>query len=102
LMKRIKEKISKKETHTLTPEEKTREPRQSAQVIDLMEVLRKSLKSGAKSGARNHASSTASDDDTDTTDSDEKSKPARRTPSRRARGKRQTTAARSARTRKRA
>jgi DNA end-binding protein Ku len=51
LMKRIEEKIKNRETHKLTTEEKTREPRQSAQVIDLMEVLRKSLDKGARSGA---------------------------------------------------
>jgi DNA end-binding protein Ku len=44
LMKRIEEKIKNRETHKLTPAEKTREPRKSAQVIDLMDVLRKSLK----------------------------------------------------------
>jgi DNA end-binding protein Ku len=43
LMKRIEEKIRSRETHKLTPTEKTREPRKSAQVIDLMEVLRKSI-----------------------------------------------------------
>ena len=44
LMKRIEEKIRSKDTHTLTePEKGARESRQSAQVIDLMEVLRKSL-----------------------------------------------------------
>lgn len=53
LMKRIEEKIKNRETHTLTAEEKTREPRQSAQVIDLMDVLRKSLeKGGGKTAAR--------------------------------------------------
>ncbi|MEP7242643.1 MAG: Ku protein [Gammaproteobacteria bacterium] len=51
LMKEIKEKIRKRETHKLTPDEKTREPRQSAQVIDLMEVLRKSLKEGGRTAA---------------------------------------------------
>jgi DNA end-binding protein Ku len=43
LMKRIEEKIRKHQTHTLTPASKEREPRQSAQVIDLMAVLKKSL-----------------------------------------------------------
>jgi DNA end-binding protein Ku len=47
LMKRIEEKVKNKETHVLTAAEKTREPRKSAQVIDLMDVLRKSLKEGA-------------------------------------------------------
>ena len=46
LLARIKEKIKSKETHTLTAATKTREPRQSAQVIDLMEVLKKSLGQG--------------------------------------------------------
>jgi DNA end-binding protein Ku len=46
LMKRINEKVRKKQTHVLTPREKEpREPRQSAQVIDLMSVLKKSLES---------------------------------------------------------
>jgi DNA end-binding protein Ku len=55
LMARIKEKIKSRETHTLTPSEKTREPRQSAKVIDLMEVLKKSLEQGK--GARRATSS---------------------------------------------
>jgi DNA end-binding protein Ku len=59
LMKRIEEKIKNKETHVLTAAEKTREPRQSAQVIDLMDVLRKSLEKGggskSESGAGEHA-----------------------------------------------
>lgn len=46
LMKRIKEKIRNHETHKLTEEEKTKEPRQKAEVIDLMDVLRKSLEAG--------------------------------------------------------
>jgi len=46
LLARVKEKIKSRETHKLTPTEKTREPRQSAQVIDLMEVLKKSLEQG--------------------------------------------------------
>src|SRR5690348_1593403 len=46
LLARVKEKIRSRETHKLTPPEKTREPRQSAQVIDLMEVLKKSLEQG--------------------------------------------------------
>ena len=54
LLARVKEKIKHRETHTLTPAEKTREPRQSAQVIDLMEVLKKSL--GQGKGSRHVAS----------------------------------------------
>ena len=46
LLARVKEKIKARETHKLTPAERTREPRQSAQVIDLMDVLRKSLEQG--------------------------------------------------------
>jgi DNA end-binding protein Ku len=46
LLARIKEKIRNKETHKLTEAEKTREPRKSAQVIDLMEVLKRSLEEG--------------------------------------------------------
>lgn len=57
LMKRIEEKIKSKETHKLTPVSKTREPRQSAQVIDLMDVLRQSLKQGGGSHAGNGSGS---------------------------------------------
>ena len=46
LLARIKDKVRSRETHTLTPSEKTRAPRESAQVIDLMEVLKKSLEQG--------------------------------------------------------
>ena len=46
LLARVKEKVKNRETHKLTAAEKTREPRQSAQVIDLMEVLKKSLEQG--------------------------------------------------------
>lgn len=46
LMKRIQEKIRKKQTHVLTPKEKApKEERQSAEIIDLMSVLKKSLES---------------------------------------------------------
>jgi DNA end-binding protein Ku len=92
LMKRIKEKIRNRETHKLTPAEKTSEPRKSAQVIDLMDVLRKSLKEGGGS----HASAGAEGGATD----------AHRTrrPARRVTTKRRSTAARtsSSRARKRA
>ena len=54
LLARVKEKIRNKETHQLTAAQKTREPRQSAQVIDLMEVLKKSL--GQGKGSRRVAS----------------------------------------------
>jgi DNA end-binding protein Ku len=65
LMKRIEEKIKSKETHTLTEPEKTREPRKSAQVIDLMDVLRQSLEKGgskarpAKQAAKRRKTSAA-------------------------------------------
>jgi DNA end-binding protein Ku len=58
LMKRIQEKIKNHETHKLTPAEKTREPRKSAQVIDLMEVLRKSLKQSGGDGEPSTARAT--------------------------------------------
>jgi DNA end-binding protein Ku len=49
LMKRIKEKIRKKQTHHLTPTEKApKEERQSAEIIDLMSVLKKSLETKGK------------------------------------------------------
>jgi len=44
LMKRIQDKIRSKQTHTLTPKEKApKEERKSADIIDLMSVLKKSL-----------------------------------------------------------
>jgi DNA end-binding protein Ku len=46
LLARVKEKVKARETHKLTPTQKTREPKQSAQVIDLMEVLKRSLEQG--------------------------------------------------------
>ncbi len=59
LMELIQEKIHKKQTHVLTPKEKPgKESRQSAQVIDLMSVLKKSLESGngRRSGHRSGGS----------------------------------------------
>jgi DNA end-binding protein Ku len=97
LMARIEEKIRKRETHKLTPEEKTREPRKSAQVIDLMEVLRKSLKEG---GGRRGAAAAAVAENEHENDADAESRSARNAP-RRARAKRQSTRG-SARTRRRA
>jgi DNA end-binding protein Ku len=55
LMERIQEKIHKKQTHVLTPKEKaSKESRPSAQVIDLMSVLKQSLESrnGGRGGRR--------------------------------------------------
>ncbi len=49
LLARIKEKIKNKETHELTEPSKERAPRKSAEVIDLMEVLKKSLGQGKES-----------------------------------------------------
>ena len=47
LMKRIQEKVRKHQTHTLTAPSKTREPgKRTAEVIDLMAVLKKSLEAG--------------------------------------------------------
>ena len=46
LMRRIQEKIRNKQTHVLTPKEKQpKEEGKSAEVIDLMSVLRRSLES---------------------------------------------------------
>jgi DNA end-binding protein Ku len=49
LMKRIKEKVRSRETHSLPETPKEGKPRKSAEVIDLMAVLKQSL---AKSGDR--------------------------------------------------
>jgi DNA end-binding protein Ku len=61
LMRRIEEKVRKRQTHVLTPKEKApKEGQKSAQVIDLMAILKKSLESrsaGAKSAATPRSSS---------------------------------------------
>jgi DNA end-binding protein Ku len=63
LMRRIEEKVRKRQTHVLTRKEKDKAPkegRKSAEVIDLMAVLKKSLESrsaGAKSAGASQASS---------------------------------------------
>ena len=44
LMRRIKEKIRKRQTHVLTPPSEAEDERPTAEVIDLMAVLRESLK----------------------------------------------------------
>jgi len=49
-MKRINEKVRNKETHTLTEPEKEAKPKKTAEVIDLMEVLKQSLAKGGKAG----------------------------------------------------
>jgi DNA end-binding protein Ku len=50
LMKRIKEKVKNKETHTLTEASKEAKPRKSAEIIDLMAVLKQSLEKGKGGG----------------------------------------------------
>ncbi len=50
LMKRIKEKVKNKETHTLTEASKEAKPRKSAEIIDLMAVLKQSLEKGKSGG----------------------------------------------------
>jgi DNA end-binding protein Ku len=48
LMKRIEEKVRNKETHTLTEAAKGARPQKSAQIIDLMSVLKQSLEQGGQ------------------------------------------------------
>lgn len=55
LMARIREKIRKREMHTLTEPDRTSRPRQSAQIIDLMQVLKQSLGQGGRSGRATHS-----------------------------------------------
>jgi DNA end-binding protein Ku len=55
LMRRIKEKVRKRQTHVLTPAAEPEEERPSAEVIDLMAVLRKSLKEGGSARGRRKA-----------------------------------------------
>jgi non-homologous end joining protein Ku len=45
-MRRIQEKIRKKQVHSLPEEDEVPDDRPKAQVIDLMEALKKSLKRG--------------------------------------------------------
>lgn len=54
LMRRIKQKVSKRQTHVLTPAVEAADERPSAEIIDLMAVLRRSLKSGGatRSGSK--------------------------------------------------
>src|SRR5882757_8431593 len=54
LMKRINEKVRNKETHTLTEASGSEKPRKSAEIIDLMAVLKQSLEKGG-SGRRRPA-----------------------------------------------
>jgi len=61
LMRRIEEKIRKRQTHVLTPKEKaSKEGRQSAQVIDLMAILKKSLESRGAGANKDSATRSAS------------------------------------------
>jgi len=55
LMRRIQEKIRKRQTHALTPPAEEVDERPSAQIIDLMEVLQKSLKQGGSRARRKAA-----------------------------------------------
>jgi DNA end-binding protein Ku len=55
LMRRIKEKVRKRQTHVLTPAAEPEEERPTAEVIDLMAVLRKSLKEGGSARSRRQA-----------------------------------------------
>jgi len=55
LMKRINEKVRNKETHTLTEPGEVEKPRKTAEVIDLMSVLKQSLEKGGRGGARKTA-----------------------------------------------
>jgi DNA end-binding protein Ku len=50
LMKRIKEKVRNKETHTLTEAGEAEKPRKTAEIIDLMAVLKQSLEKGGRGG----------------------------------------------------
>lgn len=60
LMRRIEEKIRKKQTHVLASETKAPKERQGAQVIDLMAALQKSLESrGGKKAAQRRPAATA-------------------------------------------
>jgi DNA end-binding protein Ku len=53
LMRRIKEKIRKRQTHVLTPDTEPEDQPRSADIIDLTAILRQSLESrGSKAGAR--------------------------------------------------
>jgi len=55
LMKRINEKVRNKETHTLTEPGEAEKPRKTAEIIDLMAVLKQSLEKGGRGGARKTA-----------------------------------------------
>ena len=52
LMKRINEKVRNQETHTLTEPVKGEKPAKTAEIIDLMAVLKQSLEKGKRTAAR--------------------------------------------------
>jgi DNA end-binding protein Ku len=54
LMKRIGEKVRNKETHILTEATRSSRPRKSAEIIDLMAVLKRSLEKGRGGGRATH------------------------------------------------
>jgi DNA end-binding protein Ku len=56
LMRRIQEKIRKKQIHSLAAENEPADDRPKAQVIDLMEALKKSLKGGSSSSKASDSS----------------------------------------------
>lgn len=55
LMRRVHEKVRKRQTHVLTPPTETEEERPSAEIIDLMAVLRRSLEKGGGASSRRKA-----------------------------------------------
>ena len=55
LMRRIKEKVRKRQTHELTEAEEQKEERPSAEVIDLMAVLKRSLEKSGGTRSRRKA-----------------------------------------------
>jgi DNA end-binding protein Ku len=52
LMKRINEKVRSRETHSLPETPKSGKPRKTAEIIDLMAVLKQSLERGGRTAAR--------------------------------------------------
>jgi DNA end-binding protein Ku len=52
LMKRIKEKVRSKETHTLPDSPKAAKPQKTAEIIDLMSILKQSLEKGGRAPRR--------------------------------------------------
>jgi DNA end-binding protein Ku len=55
LMRRINEKIRKRQTHVLTPATEPEEERPTAEVIDLMAVLKRSLEKSGGARSRRKA-----------------------------------------------